>query len=297
MVTTFGRPGYLRRAVEAGASGFVVKDTPARQLAEAVRRVHAGPAGGRPGAGARSRWSTGASPLTARETEVLRAARDGGTVADVAARPAPVGGHGAQPPVGRDRQDRRPQPRRGRPHRRAAGLAAGDVGPPSRGRLLWGHDQHARADDDGPAAAEARRARGRPRRRARADGRHHEPGLPHAVPRVRRRALRLRDDHHPRAGRAQREDAAHGAGHLRRAGRLLRAALRRGPGDRRAGRGDAGRRERRRHPPGAHRPQFRLPGAQGDPQGRGIGAAVAARAVRATSCGRRCARPATCRSR
>ena len=42
VVTTFGRPGYLRRAMEAGASGFVVKDTPARQLADAVRRVHAG---------------------------------------------------------------------------------------------------------------------------------------------------------------------------------------------------------------------------------------------------------------
>ena len=42
IVTTFGRPGYLRRALEAGASGFVVKDTPARQLADAVRRVHAG---------------------------------------------------------------------------------------------------------------------------------------------------------------------------------------------------------------------------------------------------------------
>ena len=42
MVTTFGRPGYLRRAMEAGASGFVVKDTPARELADAVRRVHTG---------------------------------------------------------------------------------------------------------------------------------------------------------------------------------------------------------------------------------------------------------------
>jgi two-component system response regulator DesR len=42
IVTTFGRPGFLRRALQAGASGFVVKDTPARQLAEAVRRVHAG---------------------------------------------------------------------------------------------------------------------------------------------------------------------------------------------------------------------------------------------------------------
>jgi two-component system response regulator DesR len=42
IVTTFGRPGYLRRAMEAGASGFMVKDTPARQLADAVRRVHQG---------------------------------------------------------------------------------------------------------------------------------------------------------------------------------------------------------------------------------------------------------------
>ncbi|MCZ2264392.1 response regulator, partial [Isoptericola sp. QY 916] len=42
VVTTFGRPGYLRRALDAGASGFVVKDTPADRLADAVRRVHAG---------------------------------------------------------------------------------------------------------------------------------------------------------------------------------------------------------------------------------------------------------------
>ena len=42
MVTTFGRPGYLRRAMDAGASGFVVKDTPARELADAVRRVYQG---------------------------------------------------------------------------------------------------------------------------------------------------------------------------------------------------------------------------------------------------------------
>ena len=39
IVTTFGRPGYLRRAMESGASGFVVKDTPATELAEAVRRL------------------------------------------------------------------------------------------------------------------------------------------------------------------------------------------------------------------------------------------------------------------
>jgi two-component system, NarL family, response regulator DesR len=84
IVTTFGRPGYLRRAVEAGASGFVVKDTPARQLAEAVRRVHAGLRVLDPALAEESLVS-GASPLTVRETEVLRAARGGDTVSDLAA--------------------------------------------------------------------------------------------------------------------------------------------------------------------------------------------------------------------
>jgi two-component system response regulator DesR len=83
IVTTFGRPGYLRRALEVGASGFVVKDTPARQLADAVRRVHAGLRAVDPALAEESLVS-GASPLSARETEVLRAARDGGTVADLA---------------------------------------------------------------------------------------------------------------------------------------------------------------------------------------------------------------------
>jgi two-component system response regulator DesR len=83
IVTTFGRPGYLRRALEVGASGFVVKDTPARQLADAVRRVHAGLRAVDPALAEESLVS-GASPLSAREAEVLRAARDGGTVADLA---------------------------------------------------------------------------------------------------------------------------------------------------------------------------------------------------------------------
>jgi two-component system response regulator DesR len=84
VVTTFGRPGYLRRAMEAGASGFVVKDTPARQLAEAVRRVHAGLRVVDPSLAAET-LASGRSPLTARETDVLRAAREGATVADLAA--------------------------------------------------------------------------------------------------------------------------------------------------------------------------------------------------------------------
>jgi two-component system response regulator DesR len=83
IVTTFGRPGYLRRALEVGASGFVVKDTPAPRLADAVRRVHAGLRAVDP-ALAEESLVTGSSPLSSREAEVLRAARDGGTVADLA---------------------------------------------------------------------------------------------------------------------------------------------------------------------------------------------------------------------
>ncbi|MEX5301002.1 response regulator [Kocuria sabuli] len=82
IVTTFGRPGYLRRAVEAGASGFVVKDTPAAQLAEAVRRVHAGLRAVDPALAEESLVS-GANPLSAREQEVLRAAADGASVKHV----------------------------------------------------------------------------------------------------------------------------------------------------------------------------------------------------------------------
>ena len=83
IVTTFGRPGFLRRALQAGADGFVVKDTPARQLADAVRRVHAGLRVVDPVLAADS-LSGGDSPLTARETEVLVAAREGGSVSDIA---------------------------------------------------------------------------------------------------------------------------------------------------------------------------------------------------------------------
>ena len=85
IVTTFGRPGYLRRALEAGAAGFVVKDTPARQLAEAVRRVHAGLRVVDPELAAES-LVEGLNPLTERERDVLRVALSGGTVAVIAAR-------------------------------------------------------------------------------------------------------------------------------------------------------------------------------------------------------------------
>jgi two-component system, NarL family, response regulator DesR len=83
VVTTFGRPGYLRRAMEAGASGFLVKDAPAAQLADAIRRVHAGLRVVDPALAAET-LATGESPLTGRERDVLVAARGGGTVADIA---------------------------------------------------------------------------------------------------------------------------------------------------------------------------------------------------------------------
>ena len=83
MVTTFGRPGYLKRAMQAGASGFVVKDTPAAQLADAVRRVAQGLRVVDPTRAADS-LAQGDSPLTERETDVLSAARTGGSIADIA---------------------------------------------------------------------------------------------------------------------------------------------------------------------------------------------------------------------
>ncbi|MEP6650784.1 MAG: response regulator transcription factor [Lapillicoccus sp.] len=83
IVTTFGRPGFLRRALVAGANGFVVKDTPARQLADAVRRVHSGLRVVDPNLAADS-LAVGESPMTSRGTEVLRAARHGGSVGDIA---------------------------------------------------------------------------------------------------------------------------------------------------------------------------------------------------------------------
>lgn len=83
VVTTFGRPGYLRHALDAVASGFVVKDTPAEQLADAVRRVHAGLRVVDPDLAVES-LAVGASPLTDRERDVLLVAGRGGTVADIA---------------------------------------------------------------------------------------------------------------------------------------------------------------------------------------------------------------------
>ncbi|GAA4213569.1 response regulator transcription factor [Actinocatenispora rupis] len=84
ILTTFGRPGYLRRAMDAGARGFVVKDAPAADLAAAVRRVAAGEIVLDPSLAVASLGS-GPSPLTDRERDVLRAAEGGASVADIAA--------------------------------------------------------------------------------------------------------------------------------------------------------------------------------------------------------------------
>jgi two-component system, NarL family, response regulator DesR len=83
ILTTFGRPGYLRRAMESGAQGFVVKDAPAEQLADAIRRVAAGERVVDPALAAAT-LAYGVSPLTARERDVLVAARSGATLSEIA---------------------------------------------------------------------------------------------------------------------------------------------------------------------------------------------------------------------
>jgi len=83
MLTTFNRPGYLRRAMEAGAAGFLLKDAPAAELARAIRAAVAGQRVVDPGLAAAA-LSQGENPLTAREQEVLDAARRYGTIAELA---------------------------------------------------------------------------------------------------------------------------------------------------------------------------------------------------------------------
>lgn len=84
ILTTFGRPGYLRTAMESGADAFLVKDAPAAQLAQAVRKVLAGERVIDPGLAAAA-LAEGANPLTDREKDVLRAAANGATNAELAA--------------------------------------------------------------------------------------------------------------------------------------------------------------------------------------------------------------------
>ncbi|TWE19326.1 LuxR family two component transcriptional regulator [Kitasatospora atroaurantiaca] len=85
IATTFGRPGYLRRAMEAGADAFLVKDAPASELAEAIRQVLRGERVIDPTLAAAA-LADGANPLTVRERDVLAAAADGSVNAEIARR-------------------------------------------------------------------------------------------------------------------------------------------------------------------------------------------------------------------
>ena len=85
ILTTFGRPGYLRRAMASGASGFMLKDAPAADLAVAIRRTIAGERVVDPQLAAQA-LTEGDTPLSSRETEVLAASADGSSVALVAKR-------------------------------------------------------------------------------------------------------------------------------------------------------------------------------------------------------------------
>ena len=85
ILTTFGRPGYLRRAMEAGARGFLLKDGPVEELADAIRNVLAGQRVIDPALAAAA-LAAGPNPLTYRERDVLTAADGGATIADIAGR-------------------------------------------------------------------------------------------------------------------------------------------------------------------------------------------------------------------
>ena len=85
ILTTFGRSGYLKRAMESGAVGFLLKDAPASELAEAIRRAMKGERVVDP-ALAVAALSEGDNPLTEREREVLAASEGGATIEDIAAR-------------------------------------------------------------------------------------------------------------------------------------------------------------------------------------------------------------------
>ena len=84
ILTTFARPGYLRRALDAGARGYLLKERPASELAEAIRRVHAGLRAVDPALAAEA-WGADEDPLSDRERQILQRAGDGRTSAEIAA--------------------------------------------------------------------------------------------------------------------------------------------------------------------------------------------------------------------
>ncbi len=84
ILTTFARPGYLRRALDAGARGYLLKDRPASELAEAIRRVHSGLRAIDPALAAEA-WAADDDPLSDRERQILQRAGEGRSSADIAA--------------------------------------------------------------------------------------------------------------------------------------------------------------------------------------------------------------------
>ena len=84
ILTTFARPGYLRRALDAGARGYLLKERPASELAEAIRRVHSGLHAIDPALAAEA-WGADADPLSDRERKILQLAGDGRSSAEIAA--------------------------------------------------------------------------------------------------------------------------------------------------------------------------------------------------------------------
>jgi len=84
ILTTFARPGYLRRALDAGARGYLLKERPASELAEAIRRVHSGLRAVDPALAAEA-WGADEDPLSERERQILQRAGDGRSSAEIAA--------------------------------------------------------------------------------------------------------------------------------------------------------------------------------------------------------------------
>jgi two-component system response regulator DesR len=84
ILTTFARPGYLRRALDAGARGYLLKERPASELAEAIRRVHSGLRAIDPALAAEA-WTADPDPLSDRERQILPRAGDGRSSAEIAA--------------------------------------------------------------------------------------------------------------------------------------------------------------------------------------------------------------------
>jgi two-component system response regulator DesR len=83
ILTTFARPGYLRRALDAGAHGYLLKERPASELAEAIRRVHSGLRAIDPALAAEA-WAADPDPLSDRERQILQRAGDGRSSAEIA---------------------------------------------------------------------------------------------------------------------------------------------------------------------------------------------------------------------